>query len=363
MAIRILAIPLTLVGVMLAVGAGTAAWSEPDTVTPPIIDMHLHAESLAGFLGDIADPTTQPSVCAGDQGILMPGLDPKEPITVERAKTCPHRLPAAGSEEDLLRETFELLEKYNIWAVTSGDLEQVRRWRKAAPTPARLFPAINFHIHDGDGGAVYRDLAELRRLHADGEFTVFAEVSPQYHGLSPADESLDAYFALAEELDIPVGIHMGEGPVGAPYVGSPQYRASLGRPLLLEEVMIRHPKLRLYVTHFGSPLIDETIALLYSHPQVYVDVAQNNWGFPRQEFHRQLRRLVEAGFGKRILFGSDQMIWPQTIEIAIESIESADFLSEEQKRDILYENAVRFLRLSEEDVARHHRAVEAMSGT
>ena len=55
---------------------------------------------------------------------------------------------------------------------------------------------------------------------------------------------------------------------------------------------------------------------------------------------------MEAGFGKRILFGSDAMVWPQTIRVAIESIESAEFLTEEQKRDIFYNNAVRFLRLS-----------------
>jgi uncharacterized protein len=34
--------------------------------------------------------------------------------------------------------------------------------------------------------------------------------------------------------------------------------------------------------------------------------------------------------------------------------EEAPFLSREQKRDILYNNAARFLRLSEEEIARHH---------
>jgi uncharacterized protein len=47
------------------------------------------------------------------------------------------------------------------------------------------------------------------------------------------------------------------------------------------------------------------------------------------------------------MFGSDEMVWPETIRVAIESIESADFLSEEQKRDIFYNNAARFLRLDD----------------
>jgi uncharacterized protein len=55
----------------------------------------------------------------------------------------------------------------------------------------------------------------------------------------------------------------------------------------------------------------------------------------------------------RGMFGSDQMNWPGAIEVAIDSVESADFLTAEQKRDILYENAARFLRLSEEERASH----------
>jgi len=107
--------------------------------------------------------------------------------------------------------------------------------------------------------------------------------------------------------------------------------------------------------HYASPFVDETIALLYSHPQVFVDIAQNDWGFPRAHFYSQLKRLVDAGFGKRILFGSDQMLWPATIAVAIDTVERAPFLSKAQKRDILYENAARFLRISPEDRARHAR--------
>ena len=106
--------------------------------------------------------------------------------------------------------------------------------------------------------------------------------------------------------------------------------------------------------HAGSPLVDEMISMLYTHPQLYVDIAGNDWSLPRKEFYRFLRRLIEAGYGKRILFGSDQMIWPRTIEVAIETIEAADFLTAEQKRDIFYNNAARFLRLTHKEIAKDH---------
>jgi len=120
---------------------------------------------------------------------------------------------------------------------------------------------------------------------------------------------------------------------------------ALSNPLLLEDVLVKHPKLRLYVMHAGWPMIDQTLGLLYAHPQVYVDIAVINWVLPRAEFHTYLRRLVESGFGKRIMYGSDQMMWPEAIGRSIEAVESANFLSAERKRDILYNNAARFLRL------------------
>ena len=45
-----------------------------------------------------------------------------------------------------------------------------------------------------------------------------------------------------------------------------------------------------------------------SWPEAKLDVGFISWGLPRAEFHAYLRRLVEAGFGRRVMFGSDQMI-------------------------------------------------------
>jgi hypothetical protein len=304
--------------------------------------MHLHALNVAVF-------GPSPAACSDNRGIVWNGWDPRKPFSLGESGSCAAlSWPAPKSDSELLTQTLAILERYNIRGVTSGSFEEVTRWRTASP--ARIIPAVSFFKsgRDAQGRPLYRDPADLRRLVQEGKVAVFAEIAPQYRGMSPADPALEPYFALAEELDIPVGIHMGEGPPGGPNVeGYTKYRVSLGNPLLLEDVLIRHPRLRVYVMHYGSPFVDEMIALLFSYPQVYVDVAQNNWGFPRKHFHSQLRQLVEAGFGKRILFGSDQMIWPQTIGLAIETIDSADFLTEEQKRDIFYNNAVRFLRLAE----------------
>lgn len=114
---------------------------------------------------------------------------------------------------------------------------------------------------------------------------------------------------------------------------------------MLEAVLVRHPKLRLYIMHAGWPYLEDSKAIMAEYPQVYADLAVIDWIIPREEFHDYLHALVRAGLGKRLMFGSDQMMWPEAIGMAIEAIETAPFLTPAQKRDIFYNNAARFLRL------------------
>lgn len=318
----------------LVVPALLIAMAAPAFADPaPIIDMHLHAHPLR-FYGD-----PPPRVCVSTEALTWPAGDMTK-VDIPALFGCEHPVTAPASDAAVLKQTLDILRRHNIYAVVSGPLDEVTKWRAAAPD--RILPAVTFLPGDAADPAL---VAELRQLHKVGKVSVFAEIGAQYRGLSPDDPSLEPFWALAEELDVPVGIHMGVGPPGAPFWSDPKYRARLGNPLLLEEVLVRHPKLRLYVMHAGWPMTDEMIYILFTYPQVYVDISCDNWNQPRPEFYRELRRLVDAGYGKRIMFGSDQMVWPQTIEAAIDTIEVADFLTAEQKRDIFYNNGARFLRL------------------
>ena len=67
---------------------------------------------------------------------------------------------------------------------------------------------------------------------------------------------------------------------------------------------------------------------MYRYPNVYGDLLNITWMPPRAIFYRYLQGLMDAGFGKRLMFGSDQMEWPEVIGEAIDAIESAPFLTE-----------------------------------
>ena len=331
-------IPVT---VFLVLVSGSLA---AEQAPPPIIDVHLHAMRLAEFETIAGPPPVPHCVPMTDYPVPASGRRWAE-VVRERDLPC-RALWSPESDEEVMRKTVEIMKRRNIFGVVSGAL--LDRYTEAAP--GRVIPSMSL-----PGGPAAPSIAAARASLQEGRFAVIGEVTAQYAGLAPDDASLAPYWALAEELDVPVGIHIGTGPVGAPYIGFDRYRARLHSPLALEEVLLRHPSLRVYVMHAAWPMLDELLAVLWTHPQLYVDVGAISWALPRPEFHRYLQRIVEAGFGKRVLFGSDQMIWPDAIELALEGIESASFLSEEQKREILFDNAVRFLRMSAEQIAFMHR--------
>jgi predicted TIM-barrel fold metal-dependent hydrolase len=309
----------------------------------PIIDMHLHA-----YPADAEGPPPV-GICAPPEQHSV--WDPGQPFpSVYRSwvkePPCASPVWSPETDDEVMTQTIEVMERRNIVGVLSGSPERVKAWRAAAPH--RFIAGLELPV---GRGALSPD--EVRILHEEGDLRVLAEVTSQYAGIPPDDERMESYWALAEELDIPVGIHIGPGPPGVIYLGATGYRARLHSALTLEEVLVRHPRLRVYVMHAGFPMLDDLLAVLYAHPQLYVEVGEIVFAEPRSAFYRYLRGVVEAGFGARVMYGTDQMVWPGVIERSIEAIEKAPFLSERQKRDILYNNAARFLRLSDEEIAQH----------
>lgn len=285
-----------------------------------IIDVHAHA---------LPEPRSEP-ICP------LSGLSQIE--HPDGTAVCKKPFVSPSTPDDLRRETLQAMSRHNIFAVAFGpDLTVVERWRRERPD--RILPGFQTNGKDVD-------IPTLRRLLKARTISMIGEVGSQYAGLAPSDPKLEPLFALAEELDVPVGIHIAG--IGGPIPG---YRVALGDPLLLEPVLLRHPKLRVYVMHAGFPFLESMVAMLRHYPNLYVDISLINWQMPRSVFHPYLKALVDHGFGKRIMFGTDHVSWPQAIDVAVEGVQSANFLTEAQKRDIFYNNAARFFRIDDRAIS------------
>jgi predicted TIM-barrel fold metal-dependent hydrolase len=315
---------------VFALGSNLTLAQNTSTDVPPVLDVHVHAmdESFPGG-----------PMCPNESKFLASDPSTKESANGWSQEECTPKLyPAAKGE--YLKDVVAEMERLNVTAVVFGDPKSVQKWRDAAP--GRVIPGTAF---EGMNPGARVPLDELRKDFTKDGFKVMGEIGLQYEGLSPSDPSVDQYFALAEELDIPVAIHMGTGGSGRANVTMPKFRGSMGNPLLLEELLARHPKLRVQVMHAGYPMIDNMLTLLQANSHVYVDVAGLIWSYPLVEVNRYIERLVKAGFEDRVMFGTDQLEWPKLMAYSISIIQNADYLSPEEKRDILYNNAARFLRL------------------
>jgi hypothetical protein len=194
----------------------------------------------------------------------------------------------------------------------------------------------------------------------NGEVRGIGEVTNFYTGISPNDPIMDTLYRIAEKYDIPIGVHFGQSGRGLQLTDYPNMRLEYSNPLLLQDVLIKFPKLRIYIMHAGIPFFpDETFAMLYMFPKLYVDISAVLWesyayGYFQETVKEFLIKAAKYGFTNRIMFGSDEWFYPGFIGLSIDYINQADFLTEKQKRDILYNNAARFLRLSDADIKKHN---------
>ena len=277
---------------------------------PPrkIIDVHFHAH-LSTDYGKIPPPN---------------------PVT--------GKIPKWKNDKDVIDQMLATLKANNVVkAIACGSFETIKEFQLA--DAERIIPAIDFP--DSQNNPL-PDTASFIRYFLEKKFYVFGELALQYEGKTLADPELDPYLAICERMGIPVAVHTGMGPPNTPYNCCPKFRAHLGNPLLIEEVLIKYPKMKIQLMHLGFPWLQETKAILNVYPQVYADIGAIDWIRPVADFYSYFKSLVDAGYGKRIMYGSDQMAWEDAIPLSIKNVENAPFLNEEQKQDIFYNNAARF---------------------
>ncbi len=182
-------------------------------------------------------------------------------------------------------------------------------------------------------------LAWVEQQIKEGKIDYFGEILSQYYGISPSDPLLFPYYALAEKYKLPVGIHTGGA---GPNHGSPNFKIELGNPRLMEPLLIKFPKLKVWIMHSGDQYFKEAITLMKKHKHVYADISviSNPDIVPPAGFSMIMKSFLEAGLIERLMFGTDN----GNINKVIAAVEGLSFLSKVQKDKIYYQNAEQFFR-------------------
>ena len=309
MRLRTLVVPLLTCGI-----AGLQASAQDSR--PPVIDVHVHAGSGrtdASYYDVRADETP---------------------------------------DDAFLRSTLTDLDTNGVvLALVGGPPVHAERFRRAEPD--RIWGAVTFPCTDGldpnlqtcfEDGGDWPDLAWLRAEAEAGRVRALGELYNVYAGVRVDGPEMAPYLDLAAELDLVVLAHADAGPPpqGRTPGCCPDFDGELGDPAHWGAVLERHPNLRLVLYHvFRPPFVESAVGLMDRYPNVMVETSPMTRA-PTPLVYAALEQFVEAGHGDRIVFGSDDA---GEIAGALAVIRSAP-LTDAQKRAVLHDNAVRFLRLS-----------------
>ncbi len=155
--------------------------------------------------------------------------------------------------------------------------------------PAKLVGFMSVHPEEGDV------VAEIERCVSDLGLNGI-KLGPNYQGFDPLGRGARLVYETAQRQGIPILFHQGTSPMRTAPI-------RYAHPLVMDEVAMSFPELRIVMAHMGHPWHADTIAVIRKHPHVYADVSANFYR-PWQQY-QGLRLATEWNVLDKLVFGSD----------------------------------------------------------
>lgn len=122
------------------------------------------------------------------------------------------------------------------------------------------------------------------------------KLGPIYQNIHPLDTRMIPVYDFCQRRNLPILIHQGTTfPQKAPLKYS--------FPILLEDVAMAFPRLKMIIAHMGHPWIDDTIVLIRKQPNFFSDISALH--YRPWQFYNALISAKEYGVLNKLLFGSD----------------------------------------------------------
>lgn len=116
---------------------------------------------------------------------------------------------------------------------------------------------------------------------------------PITFGIAANDRRCYPLYAKCVELGIPVGLQVGHSAEPLP--------SNVGRPMLVDDVALEFPTLKINLSHTGWPWTGEFISMLWRHPNVYGDISAY---FPKT-LDSELVKAMDRQLRNKIMIGSN----------------------------------------------------------
>jgi predicted TIM-barrel fold metal-dependent hydrolase len=165
--------------------------------------------------------------------------------------------------------------------------EYISNYVRAHPEKLLGFAAVD-PTHD--------DVREILEHAIDDLKLRGVKLGPIYQNIHPMDERMLPVYEFCEKRNLPIMIHQGTTfPRRAPL--------KFSLPILLEDVAMQFPGLKMIIAHMGHPWIDETVVLIRKQPNFFADISALH--YRPWQFYNGLICAKEYGVLNKLLFGSD----------------------------------------------------------
>ncbi|GIE98640.1 amidohydrolase family protein [Paractinoplanes rishiriensis] len=195
-----------------------------------------------------------------------------------------------------------------------------------------LIPFASIDPHRGRAGV--REARVLVREYGVRGF----KFHPSLQGFAPDDRLAYPLYEAIEELGVPALFHTGQTGIGAGLPGGGGIRLRYSNPMLVDDVAVDFPALRIILAHPSFPWQDEALAVATHKPHVYIDLS----GWSPKYFPAPLIRYANTLLQDKVLFGSDYPVL--TPDRWLADFDKLD-IKPEVKPKILKTNAARLLGL------------------
>ena len=186
--------------------------------------------------------------------------------------------------------------------------------------------------HKGKRGAIEaRDLIEKYGVKG-------FKFHPPLQNFDPGDQMAWPLYEMINHYGLPAIFHTGHSGMGTGMPGGGGIRLKYGQPILVDEVAVAFPDIKIILAHPGWPWTDESLSMALHKPNVFIDLS----GWSPKYFPPQIIRYANTQLGHKFLFGSDYPLIPP--ERWITAYDEAGF-KPEVRDPILKGNAARLLGL------------------
>lgn len=241
--------------------------------------------------------------------------------------------------EDYLRKMDAAgIERSLLIAVRAGDLAMRGSFEIPYAKVAKWCDRYPDRFSGLAGVDPFRGMQGLRDLeHAVKELGfVGAHLYPHWFKLAPDAALYYPYYAKCCELDVPIMMQVGQNLIYQKEVRLP----SVARPILLDQIAIDFPELKLLGIHIGVPWTDEMIAIAWKHANVYIGID----AYAPKYLPPNLLHYMNSYGAHKVMFGTDfPVIDP---ERAVQEMQAHDF-KPDAFRKIMRETALAVFKLKE----------------